>query len=189
MVASSSRARRKAAARLAAAQERLKQLEQEAGIREETERIATAYRGDDAFRAVVFKVPDVTLRRQIMEACRECELAGEELQVADDDRERHREIIRRFSKQHRRSILLDSWIAAAVLVAIGHLLGTVGEIGGAALGILYGVSRMFGAEETIVRTIQEHKELLKQAEQDAEGWADSKPVFSDSEIESGQPDK
>ena len=175
--------------KLNAAQQTLKSLEQQAGIREVMD--ALGLRASDTTeqtRRTIFGVTDIDLRRRIMQACRDCEQAHAALRNADNDNERYRLIIKTHAR-NRRSVVFFTYSAVTVgLVLIGQGVGHPWEIVGAAVGVIWAVVDMPGVEQGIASTIDEYKRMLADAEKIDAEWTDFKPLFSDAEIASGLRD-
>jgi hypothetical protein len=173
--------------RLKAAQERLKTLEVKAGIREALDRPGGVPLW--SLREHVFLVPDLDLRRQIMAECRECERAAAEERAAEDQTKRLRELIKNYGWRRRREVMIASCTFALALIFIGHIaLGNPWDIAGATVGILFGVAWMFNAQESIDRSVEKWRQELVESVKNEREWRDEKPLFSDSEINSGNSD-
>lgn len=137
-------------------------------------------------RRIIFDIPDIELRRNIIRLKRECYLLygkTEELDLSDLQKRLVKE-----PKRIQRTALLQSLFSAAVGVFIGnHLWGTSGAIAGAAVTLLVGFEGILRADRASSESEEYIKEEIRVKRASIAEWGH--PFYSENESVTGVPDK
>jgi hypothetical protein len=179
-----------------AAQRLLKEAKRAAGIEKELEELkerygflmtrAKARQHFDNERQIVFAIPDMALRQQVIHLTRECHrLCREnELQTLRDLRKRVSDNGERIRRDH----LWGAVVFGITAVFFGEHYGDMtGALAGAVVGVLVGFDHIRRANTRAINDIEEAKGLIPESESFLEELG-MDGGFSKTEEETGQPD-